>query len=140
VLAGLSFGNEAPAALAYLADHAPQFPSLHASVVPCSIALGALGASVAGLFFAWVLSPGSLGVFGWRLALATSLVANAVSGGLRCYVLQDPEDGMNAAELGDRRNDHVWRVLRCARPTLLCRQTIRRQRGPGPCMTAPAAA
>jgi hypothetical protein len=48
-----------------------------------------------------------------------SLVANAVSGGLRGYVLQDPEAGMNAAELGDRRNDHVWRVLRCACRALL---------------------
>lgn len=111
-------GNEAPAALAYLTEHAPQFPSLHASLMPCSIALGALGASLAGLFFAAVLSPGSLGVFGWRLALATSLVANAVSGGVRGYLLQDQEDGMSAAELGDRRNDHVWRVLRCGAQAL----------------------
>lgn len=111
-------GNEAPAALAYLTEHAPQFPSLHASLMPCSIALGALGASLAGLFFAAVLSPGSLGVFGWRLALAMSLVANAVSGGVRGYLLQDQEDGMSAAELGDRRNDHVWRVLRCGAQAL----------------------
>jgi MFS family permease len=112
--------NEAPAALAYLTEHAPQFPSLHASLVPCSIALGALGASLAGLFFAWVLSPGSLGVFGWRLALAMSLVANAVSGGLRGYVLQDAEAGMSAADLGDRRNDHTWRVIRCGWQAVGC--------------------
>lgn len=111
-IAGLSLSNEAPAAMTYLTEHAPQLPCLHASLVPCSMAAGALSAAAAGLFFAWVLSPASLGVFGWRLVLVVTLIANAMSGGLRGYVLQDPEHHMSVAEVADRRNVHVWRVIR----------------------------
>eukprot|EP00879_Flechtneria_rotunda_P001305 GHRR01001455.1.p1 GENE.GHRR01001455.1~~GHRR01001455.1.p1 ORF type:complete len:1942 (+),score=725.52 GHRR01001455.1:344-6169(+) len=113
ILVGTSLGNDAPAAAVYLTEHAPQFPCLHASLVPCAMATGALGAGLVALFFSWVLSATSLGVFGWRLTLLASLVVNAVGAVLRGFVLQDPERGMTAAEVADWRNGHVGRVLRC---------------------------
>lgn len=120
VLSGIAQGNDGAAAVAYLAEHAPQAPHLHASLLPCAMATGALGAAVTALFFAWVLSAANLGVFGWRLTLVATLIGHGVSSGLRGFVLQDPEGYMSSAELSDRRNDHVWRVLRYAgSPVLL---------------------
>jgi hypothetical protein len=42
-----------------------------------------------------------------------SLLGNAVAGGLRGWVLQEPEGQMQEAELRDRANRHVGRILRC---------------------------
>lgn len=114
VLSGIAANNDGAAAVAYLAEHAPQAPSMYTSLVPCAMAAGALGATVFASAMAWLLSGVKLGVFGWRLALVGSLVAHGVSGFLRGYVLQDPEQRMSSAELSDRRNAHVRKVIRYA--------------------------
>lgn len=111
LLSGLSTSNNAPAALSYLSDHAPQLPHLHTSLVMGSMACGALGAGAMALFLALVLSETQLNVVGWRLPLVASLVVNGISGWLRGFVLQDPEQHSTVAELQDRRNSHVWRVV-----------------------------
>ena len=109
---GIALDNTAPAGLAYLAEHAPQCPSLHASLVPASMAAGAFGASGLALLLSWLMKPAVLAASGWRVVLALSLLSNAVTGGLRAYVLQQPESSMQAEELGDRSNVHVARILR----------------------------
>lgn len=114
ILSGAAHGNTAAAALAYLTEHAPQCPSLHASVVPASMAAGAFGASVVALLLSWVMSPAVLAASGWRVVLVLSLFCNSVTGGLRGYVLHEPEGTMQTAELSDRRNAHVAHILRCA--------------------------
>lgn len=111
-LSGLGLGSEAPSSLVYLTEHAPQFPCLHASLVPCAMAAGAFGASGVALFFSWVLSAARLGTLGWRLVLVGSLVVNGLNLVLRGFVLQDPEGHMSAAEIADRRNHNLGKVLR----------------------------
>lgn len=113
-LSGAAASNTAPAALAYLSQHAPQCPNLHAAVVPASMAAGALGASGLALVLSWVMLPAVLAAWGWRVVLVCSLVSNAVSGGLRGWVLQDHPQAqrMQGAELADRSNVHVGHVLR----------------------------
>lgn len=110
---GLCCGNEACAGLAYLSEHAPQLPCLHASLVPAGIAAGACAASAAALLFALVLHPAGLALWGWRLVLAASLLVNGASAALRGWLLRDPELHMSAAELADRRSAHLGRVIRC---------------------------
>jgi hypothetical protein len=46
------------------------------------------------------------------VVLVLSLLSNAVAGALRGWGLQDPEQHMQAAELADRSNVHVWRIVR----------------------------
>jgi MFS family permease len=111
-ISGAAASNSAPAALAYLLDRAPQCPNLHASCVPAAMAAGACMASGPALFLSWVMSPAVLGASGWRVVLVLSLLSNAVAGALRGWGLQDPEQHMQAAELADRSNVHVWRIVR----------------------------
>jgi MFS family permease len=112
-ISGAAAGNTAPAALAYLSEHAPQCPNLHASLVPASMAAGACAAAGLALVLSWVMSPAVLAASGWRVVLVMSLLGNAVAGGLRGWVLQEPEGQMQEAELRDRANRHVGRILRC---------------------------
>lgn len=112
VVSSAAVGNTAPAALVYLTEHAPQCPSLHASLVPASMAAGACAASSLALLLSWVMSPAVLAASGWRVVLVMSLLGNAVTGWLRGYVLQEPEGKMQAVELLDRGNAHVGTILR----------------------------
>jgi len=111
VVSGAAVGNTAPAALVYLTEHAPQCPSLHASLVPASMAAGACAASSLALLLSWVMGPAVLAASGWRVVLVMSLLGNAITGWLRGYVLQEPEGKMQAAELLDRSNAHVGTIL-----------------------------
>lgn len=111
-ISGAAASNTAPAALVYLSDHAPQCPNLHASLVPASMAAGACGASGLALALSWVMNSAVLGASGWRVVLVLSLLSNTIAAGLRGWVLQEPEGQMQAAELLDRSNVHVGRILR----------------------------
>lgn len=113
-MSGAAASNTAPAALVHLSDHAPQCPNLHASLVPAAMAAGACGASGMALVLSWLMSSAVLGASGWRVVLVLSLLGNAVAGGLRGWVLQDPDGQMQTAELLDRSNAHVGRILRYA--------------------------
>jgi MFS family permease len=111
---GAAASNTAPAAIARLSDNAPQCPNLHASLVPAAMAAGACGASGMALVLSWLMSSAVLGASGWRVVLVLSLLSNAVAGGLRGWVLQDPHGQMQTAEALDRSNAHVRRILRYA--------------------------
>lgn len=76
------------------------------------MATGALGATLAALFFALALTHDQLNAFGWRLTLVATLVGHGVSGVLRAFVLQDPEQFMSSEEVADQKNGHIGRVLR----------------------------
>jgi len=112
LIKGLSLGSELSSPSTWLAEHAPRNPSLHASLVPATAAAGALAASCVCLLLAWVLSPAALSAWGWRVPLVFSLVVNGGHAALRLAVLRAPEEGMSAAELADRRGEHVLAVLR----------------------------
>lgn len=111
-IAGAAPSNDAAAGLVYLWEDAPQCPNLHASLVPAAMAAGACGASGLTLVLSWVMGPAVLGASGWRVVLVLSLLSNAMVAGLRGWVLQQPEGQMQAAELMDRSNTHVGRILR----------------------------
>lgn len=110
---GAAASNTAPTALAHLSQHALQCPNLHASLVSASMAAGACAAAGLALVLSWVMGPAVLGASGWRVVLVASLLSNAVAGWLRGWVLQDPDGQMQAAELADRVNGNVGRILRC---------------------------
>jgi MFS family permease len=111
---GAAASNTAPAAIVYLSANAPQCPNLHASLAPAAMAAGACGASGVALVLSWLMSSAVLDASGWRVVLVLSLLSNAVAGGLRGWVLQDPDGQMQTAQVLDRSNAHVRYILRYA--------------------------
>lgn len=112
LIQGLALGSDLASPTAYLSDHAPRKPCLHASIIPATCTLGALAAGAVCLFVSWILEGRSLGAWGWRVPLVFCLGVGAGQVGLRLGVLRDPEEAMSMAEVADRREEHVGRVVR----------------------------
>jgi MFS family permease len=110
---GVALGADLAGPAIHLAERAPLQLGLHAAAVPATAALGALAAAVVCLFVTWVLGAAALAAWGWRVPLVAGLAVEGASLALRLLVLRDPEEGLGAAELADRRGVGLAHVLRC---------------------------
>ncbi len=99
--------------LVFLAEHAPEFPALHASLAPMSAAVGTLAAALTCLFFSAILSPEELADWGWRLPIVCSLMFSGVAAAVRLFdAVRDPQKFMSEGELADRHGQHLGKVMR----------------------------